>query len=418
MNVVSVGGTAKRQLYIPVRKRVLFEALSAKIGAAISDGAAFDRLTALLSALIHHEYFAELERLRDGYAQLVEGNGSDADYFAFELSFDKVMRQANFEEIPQEELEACDRDNIRAAIRTAAPKWQYETVKFYRRGQHDFEVAQPRNWPLSAKLELAAHYDDLVIFVRFTSRMRKRFSARKLPHGIQPGSLLIKSFARIPVQDICMLYPDVRIRITRADALLLGAPAILGGIPILMSLSSAVGVVLLVLGAYLGYEGTVTDDQLKQAIGALAALVAAGAFLFRQYNNYTFKKLKYQKRIADSIYYHNVANHAGVFESLVGAAEDQDAKEAVLAYGFLLANGTMTRENLDAGIETWLRQSFREDIDFQIGDALAKLERLRLITTSGPFLTAMPLAQALSHLDGHWDNLYDSKGMQPANATA
>jgi Protein of unknown function (DUF3754) len=297
-----------------------------------------------------------------------------------------------------------------APVRTQAPKWHYDTVKFFRRGLHDVTETHERTWPLKDKVETLDAYDDVVLFVRFRKSKPKGKRARPLPAGVKPGSLLIKSFVSIPVRDICMLYPDLRIRMTRADAFMLGAPALLGGIPILISLSSAMGVILLVLGALLGYGGTVDNSQMMQAIGALTALAGAGAFLFRQYNNYSLKKLKYQKRIADSVYYHNIANHAGVFESLIGAAEDQEVKEAVLAYAFLLQNGAMTRENLDAAIEGWLRQTFAEDIGFQIGDALDKLERLKLADRSGPFWSCQSLDEALRTLDVHWDNLYDSSG--------
>jgi hypothetical protein len=401
--------SGRRQHFIPVRKPALLAALSQSLGPKVDTGA-FGRLTALLSALIHHRYFDELERLREGHAAQMDGGSSEESIAAFDADVALVMRQANFEEIPPEEMEVCDRETKGASVRTSAPKWHYASVKFYRRGLHLRTETQKRMWPLRAKEEEVETYDDVVVVVRFRKGGSKR-REKTLPAGVKPGSLLIKSFAGIPARDLCMLYPDLRIRMTRADAILLGAPALLGGIPILISLSSAMGVILIVLGALLGFGGTVDNNQMMQAIGALAALAGAGAFLFRQYNNYTFKKLKYQKRIADSVYYRNVANHAGVFETLIGAAEDQDVKEAALAYGFLLRDGPATRENLDAKIEAWLREKFDEDVDFEIGDALQKLEELALIDRSGPFLTAAPLPQALRSLDAQWDSLYDSKGV-------
>jgi hypothetical protein len=405
----------QRQNYIPVRKPAILAALTQSLRGK-TDAVEFARLAALVSALIHHRYFDELERLRDGHALHKDGGGGDESYAAFEKDVDLLMRQANFEEIPPEELDVCDRETKDAPVRTHAPKWHYATVKFYRRGLHETLERQARTWPMAAKERTIDTYDDVVVLVRFRKSGGKR-RQRALPGGVKPGSLLIKSFVNMPVRDLCMLYPDLRIRMTRADALLLGAPALLGGIPILLSLSSALGVILIVLGALLGFGGTVDDNQMMQAIGALTALAGAGAFLFRQYSNYAFKKLKYQKRIADSIYYRNVANNAGVFETLIGAAEDQDAKEALLAYAFLLRDGATTRENLDARIEAWLRETFAEDIDFQIGDALEKLAAMDLVTREGPYLTARSLDQALRSLDAQWDRLYDSHGVaHPAAA--
>jgi hypothetical protein len=406
----------RRQNYIPARKPAVLAALTKTLAGKI-DPVAFARLTAMMSALIHHQYFDELERLREGYAAHADGGGTEDSFAALNRDLSLVMHQANFEEIPPEELEICDRQAKGAPVRTTAPKWHYDSVRFFRRGQHERPETVARFWPLKPKEVALETYDDIVVMVRFRKGGSKR-REKTLPAGMKPGSLLIKSFVNIPVRDLCMLYPDVRIRMTRADAILLGAPALLGGIPILLSLSSAIGVILIVLGALLGFGGTVDDNQMMQAIGALTALAGAGAFLFRQYSNYTFKKLKYQKRIADSLYYRNIANHAGVFETLIGAAEDQDVKETALAYGFLLANGAMTRENLDAKIEAWLRETFAEDVEFQIGDALTKLEAMRLVTRSGPFLTACPLPQALASLDEQWDRLYDSKGAALAAASS
>ena len=42
------------------------------------------------------------------------------------------------------------------------------------------------------------------------------------------------------------------------------------------------------------------------------------------------------KALADSLYFKNLDNNAGVFHHLVDAAEEEEFKEAVLAYYFLL----------------------------------------------------------------------------------
>jgi hypothetical protein len=401
-----------RQGYIPIRKRNLTAALLHRRGTATFDPVTFERFAGLLSAIIHHEYFAELEALRDGFAAFAPGSleaehASDGDYKALLGNMELVLKQANFEEISQEELAACDTETEGKSVRTNAPKWHYDSVRFFRRGQHA-EIEERRGLvPLRKKRESLDVYDDVVVFVRFRKFDGIKRQRRMLPAGATPGSVLIKAFVNIPIRDICMLYPDLKIRMTRTDAVLLGAPALLGAIPILMNILPAISVVLVLGGALLGFQGAVSESQLKQALGALAILTGAGAFMFRQYSNYAFKKLKYQKRIADSLYFRNASNHAGVFETLIGAAEDQDVKEALLAYHFLLTEGAKTRENLDHEIEAWLKAELNADIDFEIGDALAKLERLKLISKSGPYLSATPLADALAHLDAHWDSLYD-----------
>src|SRR4030095_7649124 len=143
----------------------------------------------------------------------------------------------------------------------------------------------------------------------------------------------------------------------------------------------ALSVVLVVLGAYLGFAGEVTQDKLMKAVAALSVIVGAGAFMVRQYSNYSFRKLKYQKRLADNIYFKNVNNDAGVFETLIGAAEEQELKEVILAYHALLTGGPAADEHdLDHRIEAWLKANFGIDLDFEVSDALAKLDRLGFLS--------------------------------------
>jgi hypothetical protein len=117
--------------------------------------------------------------------------------------------------------------------------------------------------------------------------------------------------------------------------------------------------------------------------------------------------LKYQKQISDHVYFRNISNNAGIFDYIVGAAEEQECKEAFLAYYFLLVAGSAPdQETLDARIEEWLSTTFGVDIDFEVDDALAKLQRLGLLQRKGEALTVLPLEEALVVLDQIWDRFF------------
>jgi hypothetical protein len=120
----------QRQNYIPARKPAVLAALGRML-ADKADVSAFGRLTTLMGALIHHQYFDELERLREGYAVHADGGGTDESYGALSRDIDYVMRQANFIEISPEELDICDRETKGAPVRTSAPKWHYDTGCIY-----------------------------------------------------------------------------------------------------------------------------------------------------------------------------------------------------------------------------------------------------------------------------------------------
>ena len=51
---------------------------------------------------------------------------------------------------------------------------------------------------------------------------------------------------------------------------------------------------------------------------------------------------------------------------------------------------------------------FGYDIDFEVDDALAKLEKMKLLSVADDgVLSVVSLDQALIILDNYWDNLYD-----------
>jgi hypothetical protein len=130
------------------------------------------------------------------------------------------------------------------------------------------------------------------------------------------------------------------------------------------------------------------------------------------------QSLLHQKTLSDNIYYRNVNNNAGIFGYIIGEAEEQECKEAFLAYYFLLTAADQPSEDaLDRRIEAWLRQNFGSDIDFECNDALAKLDKLGVLRRDGGKLTVLPLIDALRQLDRVWDGFFEVSGVaQPVRA--
>ena len=135
-------------------------------------------------------------------------------------------------------------------------------------------------------------------------------------------------------------------------------PAIAGGIPILLKIYATITVLFLVIGFYLGTNASVEDKDIATALAALGGILALGGFVVQQWVKYQWKSLRYQSELTDNVYYRNINNNAGIFDYLIGAAEDQECKEAFLAYYFLhTAAAPPTADELDGRIEAWLRQS-------------------------------------------------------------
>jgi len=94
----------------------------------------------------------------------------------------------------------------------------------------------------------------------------------------------------------------------------------------------------------------------------------------------------------------------GVFHHLIDSAEEEECKEAVLGYYFLLMSDTpLSSQQLDERIEQWFSARFHFDIDFEIEDALAKLTRFGIVTVNDGRYQAKPLSAAKAKLDETWD---------------
>ena len=225
--------------------------------------------------------------------------------------------------------------------------------------------------------------------------------------SVRPGAVLMKYFRNIASADLNALFPDVRVVMRLRDKLFLGGTALVSGVPILIKLASTLTVMFVVAGFYLGLSRAVQDEELTAALAAVSGLVALAGFSFGQWVKFQRQSLAYHKLLSDNIYYRNVNNNAGIFDHIIGAAEDQECKETFLAYRFLLTPGDgPTPDTLDRRIEHWLKTAFGVEVDFEGDDALVKLDRLGLLRRDGDRLFVMPPDEALKQLDRIWDNVF------------
>ena len=79
-----------------------------------------------------------------------------------------------------------------------------------------------------------------------------------------------------------------------------------------------------------------------------------------------------------------------------------------MAYHFLASSDRpLTKLELDQRIEAWLRERFGVDIDFEVHDALGKLERLEVLSQDAEGrLSVPPIREALTRLDRQWDGYF------------
>jgi hypothetical protein len=420
----------ERDQFIPVRKSDLLDALI-EHGSLTSEAEreSFRRVCGFLAAIYHFEYFDELERLRHDYYYFnpelaphgrLDRAALDAAYANLVTSFTAVLEAANFVEMSHVEIDRAHRERKAMRVEVDVPLHDFRDVRFFRRGRHD-ETIEAEAWLGLRKREHAVTVlDDVILFAALKPEAEldsQRAKQRLARRGMRPGSVLIKYFRNIPNKDLKALFPNFRVVMSTFDKLFLGVPALAGAVPILLNLASTVTVLFLVIGFYLGAVAVVEHDHIKTAFAAMSGLVALVAFVMRQWLRYQRQSLKYQKELTDNIYFRNINNNAGIFDYMIGAAEEQECKEAFLAYYFLRSEKLPpTQPELDRRIELWLADAFGIEVDFEVEDALVKLERLGLLRREGGHLRVLAPAPTLSRLDEVWDNYFQFEIASPATA--
>ena len=416
-------GASGRERFIPVRKGDLLDALTqhGALGGE-SERAGFREICRRLAAICHYDYFERLERLRQDYFYFAPDVDPHARFGEAALaaayadlvrSFTSVLKDANFVELSDAEIERAHDEHKTTRVKLAFSRDDFREVRFFHRGHHT-ETIEVRKWAgLRKERHPVTVYEDIVLFAatRVVPAIALRRERRLLERRrIRPGSVLIKYFRNVAASDLNALYPNVRVVMGMLDSLALGVPAIIGAVPILINLTSTVTVLFLVIGFYVGLVAAVEHDELKRAFAAMSGLAALIGFVTRQWLRYQRQSLKYQKELTDNIYFRNVNNNAGIFDYMIGMAEDQECKEAFLAYYFLHAGAAApTQDELERTIELWLQQTFAVDIEFQVGEALARLDRLGLLSRDGERLAVPPSEETLTRLEHAWQGLLRSK---------
>ena len=398
---------APREHFIPLRRADLVRALCDDLAAA--DAPAFRRFDDLLVATFHVEYHRQLERLKDNYApfdpdadtkRLIRVEPDQKDRLLDDLvaGFRALLDRANFRRLSKTEIEAAMRQASHWGVNLTVNFDLFDRLEVFYRGEGVVTRRTPRRWfgarrgiPMEVPI-----YRRLVVLIRLKD-------GREVPDGVDTNSVHIKVFKEIPKIDLEMLLPGTRVTMSLFDRLKLG-----------FSLSTGIGMTGYKLaGPVLGlFAGATSTSALLGIIGGTAG------YCVRSFYGYVQTKQKYMLTLAQSLYFLNLDNNAGVLFRLLDEAEEQECREVLLSYALLLYQATpagWTMAELDAAAEGWLRRRFDADVDFEADDAVAKLERLGLCSRSADErLRAVPLDEALRTLDRAWDQQFTYHQEPPA----
>jgi hypothetical protein len=413
-----VAASTRSDRFIPFTKSDVIEMCMKDAQLTEAEAEGFRDFCRILEALFHFEFHARLEKLKACYGPF----NPDADtrrIFNTSESEKKnlqkllvsemtaVLDAANFEKVTAEDLQQALGEESLFQIRLEVDFDDFEDVIFFRRGESIKEETLVKLFGLSKKTFQFTNYERVAIYIKFKEKSYFDSQERKNLY-FEPGSTIIKLFHNVPKADLEMLFPNSKVRMKTIDKIIIGVPAAISGIIVLVT---KLGASLLLVGSVISFWLGLKDQevQIKQQhlIALGAGLGTLGGFLFRQINKYKNRKIKFMKALSDNLYFKNLDNNAGVFYHLIDAAEEEEFKEAVLAYYFLLtAKEALTKKELDDRIENWLTERWDSHIDFEIGDAVNKLQRLELIEADADHLRCVPLSAAKQQLDKIWDNFF------------
>ncbi len=413
-----MNANGKRNRFIPFRKADVVDMCVDASELPEAEIKAFREFCQILEAILHYEFHGHLEKLKTCYAPF----NPDADtrgvlkYSAAEkenlqkqlvAEMTAILTAANFEKITAQDLKQALGEESLFQIRLEVDFNDFEDVIFFRRGESVREETLVKYFGLWKKPFNFTNYDRVAIYIKF--KEADYFEQQKRKHlYFEPGSTVIKLFHNVPKADLEMLFPNSTVRMKTIDKIIIGVPAAVSGIIVLVT---KLGASLLLVGSvilfWLGFKDEEVQVKQQHLIALGAGLGTLAGFLFRQINKYKNRKIKFMKALADNLYFKNLDNNAGVFYHLIDTAEEEEFKEAVLAYYFLLTAGTpLTKEMLDQRIENWLADRWDCHMDFEIGDAIQKLQRLNLIAADNDDLRCVPLDSAKQQLDTIWDNFF------------
>lgn len=367
-----------------------------------SDGRqAFERGCARIKSVYRSEFHELRQQLKEAYAPLdpdadtrlvagVEG-GEDLPPLAEVIT--TVLDRANYEKVSEEEMQAAFDAASMFHIRLYVDMADFEEVLLFYRGVSERQETVKTWFGLSEKTVSFVNYERVVLYLRF----RQQLDEDSTLGNCRPGSTMLKLFQNVPGADLEMLFPNTRVGMRLLDKLLIGVPAVISGGIVF---TTKLGATLVLLGSLLGFWlGThsepVTLDR-RAVLVLLAGLGAFGGYLWKQYSSFRNRKLKFTQALTQNLYFKLLDNNTGVLLRIVDDAEDSECKESILAYYFLLAaGGTSTAADLDAVIEQWFAQRWQCQLDFEIDDALAKLQQLGLASPEGEYWRTTDLREEI-----------------------
>ncbi|KAG8643877.1 hypothetical protein MANES_11G075900v8 [Manihot esculenta] len=191
-------------------------------------------------------------------------------------------------------------------------------------------------------------------FERIIVVYRKTSTKTKKDRGIY-----VKHFQKIPMADMEIVLPEKKNPgLTPVDWVWFLGSAIIGLVAVMSSLKMPMA------------DLWVTFAVISTIIGYFAKI----------YIMYQQSLATYQKLITQLMYDKQLDSGRGTLLHLCDSVIQQEVKEVIISFFILMKQGKATRQDLDKRCEQLIKEVFDESCNFDVDDAVQKLERLGIIT--------------------------------------
>jgi hypothetical protein len=362
-----------REQFIPIRRARLVHLLAEDESLSAEERGLFLRWCEQLAIVMHAEYHKRLDEMKNDYdrfdpdvatcgeleCSVQERNETATSVLAGLMS---VLQSANYQRLSRDAIEAAVEATSDWGVNLNVDFEAFEHLEVFSRGDV-ISTRSRRYWWTGYRRETV----DVPVYERLLVLFQLRDS--KQPEGaVDPRAIYLKLFKNIPKQDIDMLLPCGKFQMSWLDHGKVIVPTMSGFLlAVAKGFTAAIGA--LIHGfwgvvAFLGFVGGTAGYGVKSFLGYLRT------------------KDKYQLNLTRNLYYQNLDNNAGVLFRILDEAEEQECREAILAYALLRRAGHdgWTEAELDWAAESFLQNVLGFAVDFEVADALRKLERLGCAT--------------------------------------
>ncbi len=400
-----------RLRFIPFRRRDIVEMCLQSFFDG-NDKTVFQQLALMLDQIFHFEFHQVVETMKDAYASIdpdTDTLPAPVPIVASNQSFvellDGLLEKANYERVTEADLDLALTESSLFKIRLQVEFDDFQEVLLFTRGESLRREEVKYCFGLRRKILEFVNFERVVVYLRVRDDYQPSASDFA---GCRPGATLLKLFRNVPRADLEMLFPNTQVRMRLLDKLLIGVPAVIsGGVMIATKLGASLLLVGSLLGFWLGIRNQPVELNQTSIIVLFAGLAAIAGYLWKQFSAFKNRKLLFMQALTQNLYFKNLDNNAGVFHRLVNDANEEESKEAILAYCFLLQHpSSLNRAELDQQIESWFSKQWNCELDFEIDDAMQKLLTLGLVSETMGKLNAVPIEQGIRLLDQRWDNYF------------